>query len=66
MYPEIILDTIENYPEDISKLEGKNLLLYDTHHGTAYQLNNAKADDIERLIGNIFPYCITIELESKK
>lgn len=63
-YPEIIADIIDTYPDDdqLKKLEGKNLVFHDIHHGTAYYLKKAKMKDITRLLDVLTPNGIVIVL----
>ncbi|MHB8125872.1 MAG: hypothetical protein ACYDEJ_09585 [Desulfitobacteriaceae bacterium] len=49
-YPEEVCDSFwSDSIEDKTELVGKNLLLYDEHHGTARILYSAKLKDILRL-----------------
>ncbi|WHH60402.1 hypothetical protein [Petroclostridium sp. X23] len=45
--PIDIIDMLDD--EVLKELEGKNLLFYDPHHGSAYRLNKARQLDILRL-----------------
>ena len=61
-YPEKNVDIIDTYPDEVSKLVGKNLVFHDIHHGTAYYLGRAKLKDIKRLLDVLVPNGVVIVL----
>ena len=53
-YPEKVLNVRDFLMyDDLVELQGKDLVFYDEHHGTAHRLKDALLEDIQRLYSSL-------------